>query len=95
MLSSVLRNKFTPVVQLWAVQVFDRKPLRSGYWKFTWEAGHGESDWIDEEVHFDPARQLFVEKSTTRPYPGFAQVHCDLDAASLATFLGRIAERRA
>ena len=72
-------NQFNPVVQLWSVEVFDRKPLRAGYWKFTWEAGHGESEWIDEEVHFDAARQLFVEKMTTRPYPGFAQVHCDLD----------------
>ena len=27
----------------------------------------------NEEVHFDVgARQLFVEKLTTRPYPGFA-----------------------
>ncbi len=55
-------NRFNPVVQLWAVEVFDRKPLRAGYWKFTWEAGHGEWEWLDEEVHFDVARQLFVEK---------------------------------
>jgi hypothetical protein len=84
------QNKFNPVVKNWAVQVFDAKPSRAGYWKFTWEAGHGESDWIDEEVRFDPARQLFVEKMTTRPYPGFAQVHCDLDTSSLVNFLGRM-----
>jgi hypothetical protein len=84
------QNKFNPVVETWAVQVFDRKPSRAGYWKFTWEAGHGESEWIDEEVRFDPARQLFIEKKTTRPYPGFAQVHCDLDTASLKNFLGRM-----
>jgi hypothetical protein len=41
-------------------------------------------------VWFDPARQLFVEKRTKRPYPGFAQVHCDLDTASLTDFLGRM-----
>jgi hypothetical protein len=84
------QNRFAPVVQLWAVEVFDRKPLGAGHWKFTWEAGHGEWEWIDEEVHFDTGRQLFVEKLTTRPYPGFAQVHCDLDKASLTNFLGRM-----
>ena len=84
------QNKFNPVVETWAVQVFDKKPSPAGYWKFTWEAGHGDSEWIDEEVRFDPARQLFVEKMSTRPYPGFAQVHCDLDTASLANFLGRM-----
>ena len=84
------QNRFNPVVETWAVQVFDRKPSRAGYWKFTWEAGHGEFAWIDEEVRFDPARQLFVEKKTTRPYPGFAQVHCELDTTSLTNFLGRM-----
>lgn len=84
------QNRFNPVVQLWAVEVFDKKPFRAGYWKFTWEAGHGEWEWIDEEVHFDATRQLFVEKLTTRPYPGFAQVHCDLDTTSLTNFLGRM-----
>uniref|UniRef100_Q01TE8 Uncharacterized protein n=1 Tax=Solibacter usitatus (strain Ellin6076) TaxID=234267 RepID=Q01TE8_SOLUE len=84
------QNRFTPVVGFWAKQVFNRSPQRAGYWKFTWEAGHGEWDWIDEEVHFDAERQLFVEKSATRPYPGFAQVHCDLDTASLTNFLKRM-----
>jgi hypothetical protein len=84
------QNRFSPVVQHWAVEVFDRKPERVGYWKFTWEAGHGEWEWIDEVVHFDAARQLFVEKVETRPYPGFAQVHCELDTASLTNFLERM-----
>lgn len=83
----VTQNKFNPVVENWAIQVFDRKPSPAGYWKFTWEAGHGESDWIDEEVRFDPARPLFVQKMTIRPYPGYAQFHCDLDTASLTDFL--------
>jgi hypothetical protein len=84
------QNKFNPVTKNWAVQVFDAKPSRAGYWKFTWEAGHGDSEWIDEEVRFDPARQLFVEKITTLPYPGSAQVHCDLDTTTLTNFLGRM-----
>jgi hypothetical protein len=81
------QNTFNPVIDLWAIQVFDREPTRAGYWNFTWEAGHGEWDWIDEEVHFDAARQLFVQKVTTRPYPGFAEVHCSLDKGSLMSFL--------
>ena len=84
------RNAFNPVVKNWAVQVFGTKPSRAGYWKFTWEAGHGDFEWIDEEVRFDADRQLFVEKMTTRPYPGFAQVHCELDTTSLTNFLGRM-----
>lgn len=84
------QNRFNPVVQLWAVQVFGSKPLRAGYWKFTWEAGHDEWEWLDEEVHFDVARQLFVEKLITRPYPGFAQIHCDLSTTSLTNFLRRL-----
>ncbi len=84
------QNKFNPVVKNWAIQVFGTRPSRAGYWKLTWEAGHGDSEWIDEDVRFDPARQLFVEKITTRPYPGSAQVHCELDTTSLTNFLGRI-----
>ena len=37
-----------------------------------------------------PGRQLFVEKLTTRPYPGFGQVHCEVDKTSLTNFFGRI-----
>jgi hypothetical protein len=83
-------NRFHPVVEFWAEQVFDQKPLRAGYWRFTWEPGHGEEEWIDEELHFDAARQLFVEKLTTRPYPGFAQFHCEVEATSLTNFLGHM-----
>jgi hypothetical protein len=83
-------NKFKPVIDLWTVEVFNAKPIRAGYWKFTWEAGHGDEAWIDEEVHFDPATQRFFEKQTTRPYPGFAQVHCDVDTTSLTDFLQRM-----
>ena len=43
-------NRFNPVVETWAIQVFDRKPSPAGYWKFIWEPGRGDSAWIDEEV---------------------------------------------
>ena len=38
------------------------------------------------------ARQLFLQKLTTRPYPGFAQIYCNLDNAPLTSFLERMAE---
>ena len=86
----ITQNRFKPVVENWVTAVFGAKPIRPGFWKFTWEAGHGEWEWIDVEMHLDPARQLFVEKLSTRPYPGFAQVHCELDRTSLTDFLGRM-----
>jgi hypothetical protein len=70
--------------------VFDTKASRAGYWKFTWEAGHGESEWIDEEVRFDPARQLFVEKKTTRPYPDSDRFTVIWMPRALTNFLGRM-----
>jgi hypothetical protein len=85
-----IHNRFNAVVKTWAIQVFSTKPSPPGYWKFTWEAGHGEMDWIDEEVRFDAARQLFIERSATRPYPGYAQAHCDLNSTSLTNFLGHL-----
>lgn len=81
-------NHFNPVVRSWREHLLLTKPIRAGYWKFTWGAGHGDFESIDEEVYFDTARQLFVEKVTTRPYPGFALVHCNLDVKSLTKFLG-------
>jgi hypothetical protein len=66
-------DNFKPVVQGWANQVFETKPSRPAYWKFTWEPGHGKENWVDEEVRFDPARQLFIEKKTLRPYTGSDQ----------------------
>jgi hypothetical protein len=58
-------GKFRPVIQLSETRVFETKPISPGYWKFTWEAGHGSWAWIDVTVGFDPARQLFVEKVTS------------------------------
>jgi len=86
----VIEGKFKPVIQNWVTQVFATTPTRAGYWKFTWEAGHGSEAWIDEEVHFDPGRQLFIEMKTIRPYPGLAQAHCDLKMTSLPDFLHRV-----
>ena len=87
----LIEGNFKPVVQPWVTQVFAMQPVRPGYWKFTWEPGHGASAWVDEEVHFDRGRQLFVEKKIIRPYPGYAQAYCDVDASSLPDFLGRLA----
>ncbi len=86
-------GRFRPVIQLSATQIFETKPISPGYWKFTWEAGHGSWAWIDETVRFDPARQLFAEKKIIRPYPGFAQTHCDLKIESISdlfTDLGKV-----
>jgi hypothetical protein len=86
-------GRFQPVIQSWETKVFETKPISPGYWKFTWEAGHGSWAWIDETVRFDPARQLFAEKRTIRPYPGFAQAHCDLNiegVADLWTAVGQV-----
>lgn len=86
----VIQGKFSPVVQGWVTQVFATPPIRPGYWKFTWEPGHGSWVWVDEEVHFDPDGQRFTEKRTIRPYPGYARAFCDLKATSLPTFLHQI-----
>jgi hypothetical protein len=83
-------GRFRPVIQLWETQVFETKPISPGSWKFTWEAGHGSWAWIDETVRFDPARQLFAEKRTIRPYPGFAQTHCDLSIESVSDLLAAV-----
>jgi hypothetical protein len=79
-------------MQSWATQIFSTKPVRPGYWKFTWEAGHGSSAWIDETVRFDRARQLFAETQTIRPYPGFAQAHCDLRIEGVPELLTAIGQ---
>jgi hypothetical protein len=86
-------GKFAPLIQSSATQVFATKPIVPGYWKFTWEAGHGSWAWIDETVRFDMKRQLFAEKQTIRPYPGFGEVHCDIEIKSLPdllTAIGRV-----
>lgn len=30
----------------WISHTFQEKPLRPGYWNFTWEPGHGANSWI-------------------------------------------------
>ena len=87
------QNKFNPVVQLWAVQAFDRKPLRAGYWKFTWEARHGEMEWIDEEVHFDAGRQLLWRERLHGPIPAMHRFTVNwINVAH--DFFGKLAECR-
>ena len=51
-----------PKRQVWIEQVFSVRPLRPGYWKFTWKPGHGSDDSIHEDVSFDPARKVFVDR---------------------------------
>jgi hypothetical protein len=71
----------------WAETIFSQQPLRPGFWKFTWEAGHGYWEWTDEEVHFDSSRQRFIQKVKTRPYPGSTNMECQVKMASLSSFL--------
>lgn len=51
-----------PKRQVWIEQVFSVKPLRPGYWKFTWKPSHGTDHSIHEDVSFDPVRKVFVDK---------------------------------
>jgi len=69
------------------LQIFGTKPIRPGYWRFTWEAGHGDWFWNHEEVSFDPRRQLFVRRLNRTPYPGFGEASCDLNTKKLPTLL--------
>ena len=58
----VVLFKQKPKTESWVEQIFARKPIRPGYWKFTWEPGHGSDVRVYEEVSFDPSREVFVEK---------------------------------
>jgi len=46
----------------WVQQVFGAKPIRPGHWDFTWEPGHGAEGSVHEQVSFDRAKQVFVQK---------------------------------
>jgi hypothetical protein len=52
----------------WVPHLFREKPIRPGYWNFTWEPGHGADCWIHEQVTFDPVRRLFVDQQKITPY---------------------------
>ncbi len=52
----VITGKFRPVMQSWVTHIFEPEPTRSGYWKSTWEAGHGSDAWIHDEIRLDPKR---------------------------------------
>jgi hypothetical protein len=56
-------------VESWVGPTFGEKPIRPGYWNFTWDPGHGCFCTIHEQVSFDPTRQLFVENRNAIPYP--------------------------
>lgn len=57
-----LQSPDGPTKGFWAEQVFAREPVRPGYWKFSWQPGHGAEGSICEYVTFDRARRLFVQK---------------------------------
>ncbi len=50
----------------WVEQVFARRPVRPGHWKFTWAPGHGVDDIVDVDLFFDREKQVFIDKSTVR-----------------------------
>ena len=80
-------GKHKPTLGAWVSQNFNTEPIRPGYWRFTWEAGHGDWFWNHEEVSFDRKRQLFVERLNRTPYPGFGEASCDLETTQLAGML--------
>jgi hypothetical protein len=49
---------------LWTEQVFAREPVGPGHWNFTWQPGHGDPNTYREDVRFDRARRLFVQRTT-------------------------------
>lgn len=58
-------------VESWVEQIFATKAVQPGRWKFSWRPGHGSEEILNEDVSFDRAKQVFVEKHTTsRPLPG-------------------------
>jgi hypothetical protein len=58
-----------PKIELWAMQIFETRPIRAGQWDFTWEPGHGSDGWFHEHVSFDRVRQMFVNQQKITPYP--------------------------
>jgi hypothetical protein len=46
----------------WLDQVFSSKPVRPGVWSHTWRPGHGSDAIIHDDVTFDRARQLFIDR---------------------------------
>ena len=56
----------------WISHTFGEKSIRPGSWRFTWEPGHGADAWINEEVTFDSATQVFVDHMTVKLYPELA-----------------------
>jgi hypothetical protein len=66
----VLAGDDTPSFDSWVATIFARNPLSPGHWDFTWDPGHGADRKIHEQVSFDRARQLFVDRQERTPYPG-------------------------
>jgi hypothetical protein len=82
-----LEGKHRPDLSTWVPRIFATEPIHPGYWRFTWEAGHGDWFWNHEEVSFDQKRQLFVRRLNRQPYPGFGEASCDLETKKLSRLL--------
>jgi hypothetical protein len=65
----IIKGEDKAKTELWAEQIFEKRPIRPGQWDFTWEPGHGFDGWIHEHVSFDRGRQLFVDKQKVTSYP--------------------------
>lgn len=85
--AETVTSRHRPEISGWIPQVFEIKPARPGYWRFTWEAGHGDMFWNHEELSFHRERQLYVRKLKREPYPGFGEASCDLNSSKYLRFL--------
>jgi hypothetical protein len=51
-----------PHSDFWIEQVFARPPMAPGRWKVTWSPHHGVDDVVTDDLSFDKARQVFVDR---------------------------------
>jgi hypothetical protein len=63
----VLGSNGLPGLEIWVASIFGRPTVSPGHWDFTWEPGHGANRKIHEQVSFDPAGQLFVDRQEITP----------------------------
>lgn len=82
-----ITNRHRPELTMWVPVVFERKPVRPGRWRFTWEAGHGDMFRNHEAVTFDRERQLFVRRLKREAYSDYGEASRDLTARQFARLL--------
>jgi hypothetical protein len=80
-------SRHRPEISGWIPVVFGKKPVRPGYWRMTWEAGHGDMSRNHEEMSFHRERQLYVRKLKREAYPEYGEASCDLSLKKLSRFL--------